>query len=75
MIDQGHTHLFLVRIASELATKARGTRRRFQQRLGRNLRDALASAGLDGRVEVKWSHLLVEAPAPDAAQHLASVFV
>jgi thiamine biosynthesis protein ThiI len=74
MIDQGHTHLFLVRIASELATKARGTRRRFQQRLGRNLRDALASAGLDGRVEVKWSHLLVEAPAPDAAQHLASVF-
>jgi thiamine biosynthesis protein ThiI len=74
MIDQGHTHLFLVRIASELATKARGTRRRFQQRLGRNLRDALASAGLDGRVEVKWSHLLVEAPAPDAAPHLASVF-
>jgi adenylyl- and sulfurtransferase ThiI len=33
--------VFLVRIAPEITTKARGTRRRFQQRLARNLRDAL----------------------------------
>jgi thiamine biosynthesis protein ThiI len=74
MTSDGDTYLFLVRIASEVATKARGTRRRFQQRLGRNLRDALGSAGLDGRVEVKWSHLLVEAPSPDADRYLATVF-
>jgi len=42
-------HLFLVRVAAEIATKARGTRRRFQARLGRNLRDALAAAGTDAR--------------------------
>ncbi len=75
MIDSAHApHLFLVRIASEVATKARGTRRRFQQQLGRNLRDALSSAGLEGRVEVKWSHLLVEAPDANAERYLAAVF-
>lgn len=68
------SHLFLVRVAAEIATKARGTRRRFQARLGRNLRDALTAAGCDGRVEVKWSHLLVEASDPAAAPLLARVF-
>ena len=67
-------HLFLVRVAAEIATKARGTRRRFQARLGRNLRDALAAAGTDGQVEVKWSHLLVETSDPAAAPLLARVF-
>ena len=75
MIDSANVPcLFLVRIASEVATKARGTRRRFQQQLGRNLRDALSSAGLEGRVEVKWSHLLVEAGEASAERYLASVF-
>jgi thiamine biosynthesis protein ThiI len=67
-------HLFLVRVAAEVATKARGTRRRFQARLGRNLRDALRSSGIDGRVEVKWSHLLVESSDPAAGDVLARVF-
>jgi thiamine biosynthesis protein ThiI len=68
------SHLFLVRVAAEIATKARGTRRRFQAQLARNLRDALRSAGCDGEVDVRWSHLLVEAADPAAAAPLARVF-
>jgi thiamine biosynthesis protein ThiI len=68
------SHLFLVRVAAEVATKARGTRRRFQAQLGRNLRDALRSAGHDGEVDVRWSHLLVETTDPAAAAPLARVF-
>jgi thiamine biosynthesis protein ThiI len=67
-------HLFLVRVAAEVATKARGTRRRFQAQLGRNLRDALKSTGDEGQVDVRWSHLLVEATNPAAAAPLARVF-
>ncbi len=66
--------LYLVRVAPELATKARGTRRRFQQQLVRNLRDALASAGIEGRVESRWSHLLVEATDRAALHQLSAVF-
>ena len=67
-------HLFLVRVAAEIATKARGTRRRFQARLGRNLRDALTAAGHEGQVEVKWSHVVVETTNAAAAPLLARVF-
>jgi thiamine biosynthesis protein ThiI len=67
-------HLFLVRVAAEIATKARGTRRRFQRQLGRNLQDALASAGIAGRVDPRWSHALVEAADASALRPLASVF-
>ncbi len=66
--------LYLVRVAPELATKARGTRRRFQQQLVRNLRDALASAGIAGRVVSRWSHVLVEADDRAALHQLAAVF-
>jgi thiamine biosynthesis protein ThiI len=67
-------YLYLVRVAPELATKARGTRRRFQQQLVRNLRDALASAAIEGQVESRWSHLLVEASNRTALHQLSAVF-
>ena len=67
-------HLFLVRISGEVATKARGTRRRFQQRLVRNIRDALRSSDLTCRVEARWSRILVEASEPSAGRLIASVF-
>ncbi|MBE0591118.1 MAG: tRNA 4-thiouridine(8) synthase ThiI [Gemmatimonadales bacterium] len=74
MPSVAHPHLFLVRVAAEIATKARGTRRRFQRQLGRNLQDALVSAGIAGRADVRWSHVLVEASEPSALRPLASVF-
>jgi thiamine biosynthesis protein ThiI len=70
----GQSHLYLVRIASELATKARGTRRRFTERLVANLRDALRINGIGARVTSRWSRILVEADAPGAERTIASVF-
>jgi thiamine biosynthesis protein ThiI len=66
--------LFLVRVAPEVATKARRTRRRFQQRLVRNMRDALAAADIDGRIDARWSRILVEASERSALKRLAAVF-
>jgi thiamine biosynthesis protein ThiI len=43
-------HRVLVRLSGDLATKARETRRRFATRLGRNLRSALRSAGIEAEV-------------------------
>ena len=65
--------LFLVRLAPEIATKARGTRRRFQQRLARNLRDALG-ANPKPRIEDKWSRLFVTTDDPSAGDRIAAVF-
>ncbi|MGH7699485.1 MAG: tRNA uracil 4-sulfurtransferase ThiI [Gemmatimonadales bacterium] len=66
--------LFLVRLASEIATKARGTRRRFQQRLVRNIRDALRAAGIEASVEDCWSRLYVETGDRSAGGRVAAVF-
>jgi len=66
--------LSLVRIAPEIATKARGTRRRFQRRLARNIRDALERGGIPCRVEDRWSRLFVEAADPSAGGRIAMVF-
>jgi thiamine biosynthesis protein ThiI len=66
--------LSLVRIAPEIATKARGTRRRFQRRLARNIRDALGSAGIDARIEDRWSRIFVEAADPSTSGRIAAVF-
>jgi thiamine biosynthesis protein ThiI len=65
---------YLVRLAPELTTKSRRTRRRFQDRLVHNLRDALA--GLGGRHEVKslWDRITVESDHPGACDRIARVF-
>jgi tRNA uracil 4-sulfurtransferase len=66
--------LFLVRLAPEIATKARGTRRRFQHRLARNIRDALGTSGPKPRIEDRWSRLFVETQDPSAGGRIAAVF-
>lgn len=69
------TGLLLVRVAPEIATKSRRTRRRFQERLAANMRDCLGAAGIPAHIEDRWSRLLVETPDPaGAAQHLRTVF-
>lgn len=65
---------FLVRIAPEVTTKARRTRRRFQARLATNIRDALRSAGIEAVVDAAWSRLLVRAADEAAGRRIASVF-
>jgi thiamine biosynthesis protein ThiI len=66
--------LLLVRIAPEIATKAKRTRQRFLRRLAENMRDALESAGVGNRVDQRWSRLLVEASDGSALRRVASVF-
>ena len=65
--------LFLVRLAPEIATKARGTRRRFQQRLARNMKVALGATPKP-RIEDRWSRLFVDTEDPSAGGRIAAVF-
>lgn len=66
--------LFMVRLAPEVTTKSRRTRRRFQRRLCRNLEAALDSAGFGHRVESRWTRILVEASDAAALERARSVF-
>ena len=50
---------FLLRLSSDLTTKADKTRRRFLRILVINLRDALQAEGLTATVEPGWARLLV----------------
>ncbi len=68
------TPLYLVRLSSELTTKARRTRRRFQETLGRNLRDALGCLGGEWTFQNKWDRFLIESDHPGAAARIAGVF-
>lgn len=64
----------LLRLAGEISTKSRRTRRRFVDRLVHNLEDALESEGIDGSVEKGWSRLYVEAEDPSDIGVLSRVF-
>lgn len=64
----------LLRLSGEIATKSRRTRARFQHRLAANLEDALASTGVEARVEVQWSRIFVEAEDEGVFDVLPRVF-
>ena len=64
----------LLRLSGEIATKSRRTRSRFQDRLARNLRDALDAAGVEASVEQQWSRIFVEAEGPEVLDVLPHVF-
>src|SRR5688572_4325233 len=70
----GPLPLYLVRLAPEVTTKSRRTRRRFQERLVANLDDALASLGGARSIKNKWDRIHVEAEHPGAAERIADVF-
>lgn len=55
--------LILVRLAAELAIKSRRTRSAFQQRLVRNMKDAMKSAGASSRVESTWGRIYARTSA------------
>ena len=66
-------HRFLVRLAPEVATKSRRTRKRFQGRLVENIRDALESAGMAAEVDHQWARILVESDRAGAGDRLSRV--
>lgn len=66
--------LYLVRLAPEVTTKSRRTRRRFQKRLIANLSDALERLGGGFHIHDRWDRIHVEAEHPGAAERMATVF-
>jgi thiamine biosynthesis protein ThiI len=64
----------LVRLAPEIATKARGTRKRFVAVLRRNIRDCLRSSGIAHTIDDRWSRLFVTADDPTVGRRVADVF-
>lgn len=64
----------LVALSPEVTTKSRRTRQRFQRQLIANIRDALASAGIEARVINQWNRLIVEASDAAALERVAAVF-
>jgi thiamine biosynthesis protein ThiI len=66
--------LLMVRIGPEVATKARRTRKRFLRQLGKNITDAIASAGSEHEIDIRWSRLLVATQDRSAIRRVASVF-
>jgi tRNA uracil 4-sulfurtransferase len=65
---------FLVRLAPELTTKSRRTRRRFQSQLISNLKDALGRTDGSFRIDDRWTRFVVDAESPEAPARAARVF-
>ena len=74
MMTQPDTHLLMLRLAGELAITGRRTRRRFQQKLVRNIKDAYQAVGCECTVREEWSRLFVEVDCHIVEDPLASVF-
>ena len=70
----GGSRLALVRFSGELTLKAPATRRRFVKRLVKNLKDALKSQQIEGRVIRDHNRLFVEASGPGDLGQLAHCF-
>lgn len=66
--------IVLLRFSGEIATKAKPTRRRFEARLVRNVRDALRAAGVDAEVTRSRNRIFVATGDARAADALSRVF-
>jgi len=64
----------LIRLSSEITTKAPKTRKRFMKELLSNMRKALASHGLSGQVVGQHSRVLAQGVEPEALEVLGRVF-
>ncbi len=64
----------MLRLAGELATKGRRTRRRFQRKLVSNIRDAFRQADCECVIREEWSRLFVETDCSTADEQLSRVF-
>jgi thiamine biosynthesis protein ThiI len=68
------SRLVLLRLSGDIGTKARPTRHQFVSRLVHNLRDALESEGIPGRLQISHDRLFAELPADADASPLSRVF-
>lgn len=66
--------IWLVRFSSDLTTKLHNTRRRFQGRLARNLKDALDTNSVKYQLQPGWSRLFLESEDPRVPELLQKVF-
>ena len=66
--------LALLRFSGDIGTKARATRFQFVTRLIANLRDALASEGVEARIRDSHDRIFVELPSAECAAALTRVF-
>ncbi len=71
---QSDSQLILVRFAGEVAIKARATRQYFLKRLSRNLKDALKSHGIRGRLIRTHDRLYIEGAGSKALAPVSRVF-
>ena len=65
---------YLVRLAPEIATKARRTRKRFVGVLVKNIRDCLRSSGIAHTIDDRWSRVFVTANDQTTGRRIAGVF-
>lgn len=72
--SEASSNLMLVRFSGDITTKGRATRRRFIQRLGKNLKDALKSEGATSRVARTHDRLLVEVRGEGSLDAAGRVF-
>jgi thiamine biosynthesis protein ThiI len=72
--DGGERQLLAVRFSGDITTKAAPTRRRFVQRMVRNLKDALKTQGTRGQVTRTHNRLYIELDAAADPLPLARVF-
>jgi hypothetical protein len=73
-LSRVHELLILVRLGGEVTIKSPRTRNAFLRRLRANMRDALAAAGIDHRIESAWGRLFVRTTSPMAVPVLARIF-
>jgi thiamine biosynthesis protein ThiI len=74
MADESKTQLAILRFSGELSTKARATRYQFTRRLLHNLRDALASEGIEPRIEASHDRIFASLPPGASEAVLTRVF-
>ena len=72
--DSKTSRLMLVRYSGDVTTKAPATRRRFIQRLGKNLKDALRSEGVTSRLTRTHDRLFIETRGEGGLDAASRVF-
>lgn len=73
-LERPDTHRVLLRLSGDISTKAYGTLERFSRRLGRNVEDALDSAGVVYRLDRGRFRFFLEVDTPAALDVLLRVF-
>lgn len=72
--SDGSRRIAVVRFSGDVTTKAGPTRRRFVQRLHRNLKDALETEGVPARLERTHNRLFAELDRPEGVDAMRRVF-